>query len=354
MTNRILRAAGSRFTRRIGLLAVVALVAAGTGCGGKSGKSGQRVPKVGLVFDLGGRGDGGFNDEAADGATRASAGGKATVEFADGGEGTQRLDALRRLAKKGSNLVIAVGFLSSKDATIVAREFPGVHFAVIDYSLPVDENGHAMDPPANLAGLNFREEKGAYLVGVMAALTSRSHLVGFIGGMRSPMITKFEVGYAAGVRRVCGNCTLLTEYAGNTPVGFRDPVAGRALALREYGRGADVIFQAAGATGSGVMTAALKSGRFVIGVDVDQASAAPGRVLTSMIKRIDVAVEDVINRERAGTFTAGVNSYGVAEGGIAYVYDGRNAPLIPDAVRMRVETLRAAITAGLITPPAVR
>lgn len=345
--------------RRIGALYACGLLAPLlapllASCSGKARVDDHRVARVGVVFDIGGRGDHGFNDGAAAGADRAAAEGKARLEFANGGDGGKRLEALRRLAASGTELIVAVGFLSSKDATIVAREFPAVHFAVIDYSLPTDDNGRAMDPPSNLAGLNFREEEGSYLVGAMAALTSRTHTLGFVGGMRSPLITKFEVGYAAGIRRVCPSCTLLIQYAGNTPAGFRDPVAGRALALGEYARGADVVFHAAGETGNGVLDAATQTRQLVIGVDVDQADAAPGRVLTSMIKRIDVAVADVIGRESAGTFRPGVISYGVAEGGIGYVYDARNAPLISAEVRTKVETLRAAIAAGMLTPPAVR
>ena len=339
-----------------GRRSVLALAIAGTmsACARDAAVTAHRVPRVGIVFDVGGRGDHGFNDGAAAGAERAAANGRAKVEFSEGGTGTKRLESLRRLARSGTELVVAVGFLSSKDATIVAREFPAVHFAVIDYALPVDDHGRAMEPPANLAGLNFREQEGAYLVGAMAGLASRTHVVGFVGGMRSPLITKFEVGYTAGVRRVCPECTVLLEYAGNTPAGFRDPAAGRALALKEYGGGADVIFQAAGETGMGVMEAARQSGHLVIGVDVDQAAAAPGRVLTSMIKRIDIAVEDVINRESAGSFAPGMLTYGVAEGGIGYVHDARNASLVSVSVHTRVETLRAAIAAGLLTPPAVR
>ncbi len=336
------------------VLAALALATAVPACGRDAAGDAQRLPRIGIVFDVGGLGDHGFNDGAAAGANRAAGAGKATVEFADGGEGDKRLISLRRLAKAGTNLVVAVGFLSSRDATIVAREFPAVHFAVIDYSLPVDDQGRAMTPPANLVGVSFREEEGAYLVGALAALSSRTQRVGFVGGMRSPLITRFEVGFAAGVRRVCPGCDVLVNYAGSTPAGFRDPAAGRALALEQYASGADVVFQAAGETGMGVMEAARKSGHLVIGVDVDQSGAAPGRVLTSMIKRIDVAVEDVINRERAGSFAGGTITYGVAEGAIGYVYDARNAPLIPTWVRTRVETLRAAIAAELLTAPSLR
>lgn len=338
---------------RIMMAASLALVA---GCGTERVQThaARSAARVGVVFDVGGRGDHSFNDGAAAGADRAGASNGAVVTFAEGGDGNRRLEALRRMARGGSDLVVAVGFLSSHDATIAAREFPAVNFAVIDYALPMDSLGHAMEPPPNLAGINFREEEGAYLVGALAGLTSRSHVVGFVGGMRGALITKFEVGYAAGLRRVCPSCTLLIEYAGNTPAAFRDPATGKVLAEREYAKGADIIFQAAGETGMGVMESARQGDRRVIGVDVDQQSAAPGHVLTSMIKRIDVAVADVIERERTGTFHGGMLTYGVSEDGIGYVFDEKNASLIPAAAHTRVETLRAAIASGLITPPAVR
>lgn len=337
-------------------LVAATLLLAGAACRSSSPEAveSRGVTKVGVVFDVGGRGDHSFNDGAAAGAERAAAMQGVEVSFAEGGEGNRRLEALRGMARGGSTLVVAVGFLSSHDATLAAREFPAVHFAVIDYSLPTDSLGRAMEAPPNLAGINFREEEGAYLVGAMAGLSSRSHVVGFVGGMRGALITKFEVGYSAGVRRVCPQCTVLIEYAGNTPAAFRDPATGKALAEREYARGADIIFQAAGETGTGVMEAAREGDRLVIGVDVDQAEAAPGHVLTSMIKRIDVAVADVIARERTRSFRGGMLTYGVAESGIGYVYDAKNAPLIAPATRTRVETLRAAIASGFITPPAVR
>ena len=336
------------------LVSLAAAVSAGCGPAKVEQHVSRDVARVGVVFDVGGRGDHSFNDGAAAGADRAGASHGASVTFAEGGEGARRLEALRKMARDGSDLVVAVGFLSSHDATLAAREFPAVHFAVIDYALPSDSLGRAMEPPPNLAGINFREEEGAYLVGAMAGLSSRSHVVGFVGGMRGALITKFEVGYGAGVRRVCPSCTVLIEYAGNTPAAFRDPALGRVLAEREYAKGADIVFQAAGETGVGVIEAAKQGSRQVIGVDVDQASAAPGHVLTSMIKRIDVAVADVIERERTGSFRGGMLTYGVSESGIGYVYDEKNAPLIAVATRTRVETLRAAIASGFITPPAVR
>lgn len=341
-----------RAERRTTLLlaALGALALAPAGCRRQAAEGAPL--RVGVVFDIGGRGDRGFNDGAADGATRAAADGGVQLQFAP--EGATGLEAMRQMARAGNQLIITVGFLSSHDATLAAREFPASHFAVIDYALPVDEQGRTMLPPANLAGLNFREEEGSFVVGALAGLTTRTRQVGFVGGMRSPLITRFEAGYAAGVARTCPACVVLVRYAGNTPAGFRDVAAGRRLAADIYGTGADVIFQAAGETGLGVLQAAREADRLAIGVDVDQAAMAPGHVLTSMLKRIDVAVEDVIRREREGRFRGGVRTYGLAEGGIGYVFDARNAPLIPPAVHTRAEVLRAAVAAGLVSVPSTR
>ncbi|HEY0996730.1 MAG TPA: BMP family ABC transporter substrate-binding protein, partial [Gemmatimonadaceae bacterium] len=330
--------------------ALAALALASAAC---RAREEARAPlRVGVVFDIGGRGDRGFNDGAAEGAQRAASGGGVQVQFAP--EGATGLAAMRQMATAGNQLIITVGFLSSHDATLAAREFPGAHFAVIDYALPVDEQGRTMLPPPNLAGLNFREEEGSFVVGALAGLTTRTRQVGFVGGMRSPLIARFEAGYAAGVQRTCPSCAVQVRYAGDTPAGFRDVPAGRRLATGLYDAGADIVFQAAGETGLGVLQAARDAGKLAIGVDVDQGAMAPGHVLTSMLKRIDVAVEDAIRREREGRFRSGVRSYGLAEGGIGYVFDARNAPLIPPPVHTRVEVLRAAIAAGLVTVPTTR
>lgn len=338
---------------------VAALALVLTGCSRESSAPDARRPaldpiQVGILFDVGGRGDGGFNDGAAAGAERARAEGGVRIQYAEEGEGTGGASALRSLAMAGPDAIIAIGFLASREATLLAREYPDIHFTVIDYALPVDSAGRALVPPANLAGITFREEEGAYLVGVIAALAGRSRTIGFVGGMDSPLIRKFEAGYTAGVHRVCEACTVDARYVGTTPAAFDDPAGGRRAARELFAGGAGVVFHAAGGSGAGVLDAAREAGRFAIGVDVDQWDAAPGRVLTSMVKRIDVAVEQAIERERTGTFRPGITSLGLAEGAVDYVLDARNAPLIPAEARERAETLRAAIVAGLLTVPTVR
>lgn len=318
------------------------------------GAPAMRTIRVGIVFDIGGRGDRGFNDGAAAGAEMAKARGGVTVAYADAMSDAERDAALERFAKEGMELVIGVGFLSSAPITRLAQRYPAVRFAVIDYSIPMGEDGRAILPPANLAAVNFREEEGSYLVGAVAGLTTRTRTVGFVGGMENPMIRRFAAGYETGVRRVCATCRVVVQYAGTTPAAFRDRARGRQLAAGQYAAGADVIFQAAGGTGLGVFDAARAANQRVIGVDVDQAGLAPGLVLTSMLKRVDVAVADVIGRTRRGTFRGGLVSYGLSEGALGYVHDARNVALLPADVRQRVDVLREAIAAGLLPVPTTR
>ena len=238
------------------------------------------------------------------------------------------------------------------DLQQLATEYPGVRFAGVDFAVPTDAAGHPRPIPANLAALRFREEEGAFLVGALAALAGGSPRVGFVGGMDIPLIHRFEAGYRAGVKAVCPGCTVLAQYAGVTPEAFRDPGKGKEMALRQYQAGVNVIFHASGSTGLGVFEAARQMNRLAIGVDADQYDAAPGHVLTSMVKRVDAVVFDQIGRVQNGTFRGGSFEYGLAQGGIGYVYDARNRGLIPDSVHARVESLRQAIIDRRIVVPA--
>jgi basic membrane protein A len=238
--------------------------------------------------------------------------------------------------------------------TQLAKEYPNVNFAVVDYAIGTDKEGNPIPPPPNVAALKFKEEEGSFLVGSIAAMVSRSKKVGFVGGMDVPLIQKFEAGYKAGVKAVCASCTVITQYAGVTPIAFRNPGKGKELALSQYQQGADVIYHASGSTGLGVFEAARQTGKYAIGVDADQYSEAPGRVLTSMVKGIDVAVFDMVKRVRDKNFSGGIYTYGLAQNGVGYVYDEHNRALIPDSVRARVEQLKADIVAGKIPVPSTR
>jgi basic membrane protein A len=309
---------------------------------------------VGVVFDVGGRGDKSFNDGAYIGAERAIRDLGARVRFIEPGEGTDREAGLRLLAAEGMDLVIGVGFIFSDDLTQLSAEYPNVLFAGIDYAPPVDSTGAVIQPPANLAGLRFREEEGSFLVGAIAALVGNSKRLGFIGGMDFPLIHKFEAGFKAGVNAVCSDCTVVAQYAGVTPEAFRNPGRGQELALSQYQSGVNVIFHASGSTGLGVFEAARRRGKLAIGVDSDQQAEAPGFILTSMVKRVDEAVFGAIKDVKDGTFKGGIYQLGLAESGVDYVYDEHNRSLIPDSVRTRVEALRAEIVAKRITVPFTR
>ncbi|MGQ0765796.1 MAG: BMP family lipoprotein [Gemmatimonadota bacterium] len=309
---------------------------------------------VGVVFDVGGRGDKSFNDGAYVGAERAMAELGARVRFIEPGEGSDREAGLRLLAAEGMDLVIGVGFIFTDDLTLLATEYPGVLFAGIDYAISIDSTGTPVPLPPNLAALRFREEQGSFLVGALAALAGGSRRLGFVGGMDFPLIHKFEAGYRAGIKHVCPDCELVVQYAGVTPEAFRNPGRGLEMALSQYQSGVNVIFHASGSTGLGVFEAARRRGRLAIGVDSDQYGEAPGYILTSMVKRVDQAVYDAIRWVRDGSFRGGIHELGLAERGVAYVYDERNRSLIPDSVRVRVESLRDTIVAGGIVVPAVK
>ena len=322
--------------------------------------SGAAVPPVGdavdvgVVFDLGGRGDKSFNDGAYLGAERAQKELGVRVRFIEPGEGSDRESGLRLLAAEGMDLVIGVGFIFTDDLTQLAKEYPKTDFAGVDYSVATDSTGKVIPPPLNLAALNFREEQGSFLVGALAALVGKSKKVGFVGGMDFPLIQKFEMGYKAGVKAVCPDCQVISQYAGVTPEAFRNPGKGKELALSQYQQGVNVIFHASGSTGLGVFEAARQTSKLAIGVDADQYNEAPGYVLTSMVKGVDNAVFDAIRRVKENRFRGGVYEYGLAEGGVGYVYDANNATLIPDSVRTRLEQLKQQIIEGKIVVPSTR
>jgi basic membrane protein A and related proteins len=309
---------------------------------------------VGVVFDVGGRGDKSFNDGAYEGATRAERDFGASVRFIEPGEGSDREAGLRLLAAEGMDLVIGVGFIFTDDLTLLAKEYPNVKFAGVDLAVATDSRGNPIPPPPNLAALRFREEEGSFLVGALAALVGKSKKVGFVGGMDVPLIHKFEAGYRAGVQYVCPDCTVIVQYAGVTPEAFRNPGRGKELALSQYQQGVNVIYHASGSTGLGVFEAARQTGKFAIGVDADQYAEAPGHILTSMVKGVDAAVYEAVRRVKDGTFRGGIYQFGLKENGVGYIYDERNRGLIPDSVHTRLEQLKAEIIAGRIHVPSTR
>jgi basic membrane protein A len=316
------------------------------GCGQKKEQTTEERLKVGLVFDIGGKGDKSFNDAAYRGLSRAAE--EYPLEFVEfePGEDADRESGLRKLSRGGYDLVIGVGFLFTDAITKVAVDFPDVHFACVDYDLKPDA-----EIPPNLVALKFREEEGSFLVGALAAMKTGTKTVGFVGGMDIPLIHKFEAGYIHGVRTQDPAVGVLVNYAGATGKAFDDPVKGKELALSQFNKGADIIFQAAGTTGLGVKEAALEKGGMVIWVDSNGNYLAPGTILTSMVKKVDVAVHETIAAVYQGLFEGGVREFGLAEDGVGYAVDQHNEDLITPEMIARLEELKAAIIAGEIVVP---
>jgi basic membrane protein A len=302
--------------------------------------------RIGLVFDIGGKNDESFNTSAWRGLVKAHDVLGVDTQFVEPSEGADRESALRGLAAQHLDLVIAVGFVFGPTLERIAPQFPDVKFAGVDYA-PSDGVGTI----PNLAGLTFREHEGSYLVGAVAGLASRTGVVGFVGGMTSPLIGKFEAGYRAGVAKVCPTCRVDVAYAGTDPRGFSDPTFGAELAAAQYEDGADIIFHAAGKTGDGVFAAARQRGALAIGVDSDQWSRAPCCVVTSMVKRVDVAVFDAIKDVQAGRFRGGARELGLAEHGVTFVSDEHNRELLPLAIVQRARAIGDDIIAGRIAVP---
>lgn len=320
-------------------------------CGKKDDvKNLNRMDKVkaGLVFDVGGRGDKSFNDAAYRGLDKAKKELGVDFEYIEPGPGGDREAALRQFAtRQDISIIFGVGFIFTDEITKMAQEFPEKKFACVDYTV---------DPskilPSNLIALEFKEEEGSFLVGVIAALITKTNTVGFVGGMESPLIKKFQVAYEAGVKYANPNCKVLTGYAGVTGDAFKNPGKGKELALAQYSQGADIIFHASGVTGLGVFEAARETKKFAIGVDSDQNDEAPGFILTSMIKSVDVAVFESIKEVKEGTFKGGrVETFGLKSNGVDYVYNDKNKTLIPDAVRKKTEEVRNDIISGKISVP---
>jgi basic membrane protein A len=304
--------------------------------------------KVGLVFDVGGRGDKSFNDAAYRGLEKAKKELGIEYEYIEPGPGADREAALRQFASRDDIvLVIGIGFIFTDEITKMAEEFPDKKFACVDYTITPGKT-----IPPNLLALEFKEEEGSFLVGALAGLTTKTNIVGFVGGMESPLIKKFEKSYTAGVKYVNPECKVLIGYAGVTGEAFKNPGKGKELALGQYFQGADIIYHASGVTGLGVFEAARETKKLAIGVDSDQYDEAPGFILTSMIKVVDESVFDCIKEVKEGTFKGGrAETFGLKSKGVDYIYNEKNKNLIPDSVHNKVEDIRQKIIDGKIDIP---
>lgn len=293
-----------------------------------------------VIYDLGGKFDKSFNEAAYNGAEAwkaASGGNYLDLELQND---AQREQALRRFAGQGANPIVMAGFSWTAALTTVAPEFPDTNFVVIDT---------VVDAP-NVQSIIFDEHTGSFLVGALAALKSETGTVGFVGGMDVPLIHKFYCGYAQGAKAVNPDIKLIENYTGTTPAAWNDPVTAGELTKAAIDAGADVVFAAAGGSGLGVLQAAKDAGKFSIGVDSNQNYLQPGSVLTSMLKRVDVAVQTALTE--AGddaTFKPGLTILGLAEEGVGYALDENNASLITDDMKAKVDELSAQIQSGAIT-----
>ncbi|GAB4453559.1 MAG: BMP family ABC transporter substrate-binding protein [Armatimonadaceae bacterium] len=296
--------------------------------------------KAGLVTDTGGINDKSFNAAAWDGLQRAQKELGYEVKYTESRTNADYASNLSRYAQSGYDVVFAVGVLMQDAFKEVAGRFPDVKFAIID--------GEAPDLP-NCVAYKFREEEGSFLVGALAGAMTKTNTVGFVGGMELPLIKKFEVGYKAGVQTTNPKAQVKVGYAGK----FTDPAKGQEIALSQMAAGADILFHASGATGTGVIKAVAQKGPgfYAIGVDKDQDGEAPGRVLTSMIKRVDVAVFNVCKAVAMGDFAPGTTVLSLNEDALALSPMQYTKQDVPEDVMTRINRLETMLRAGEIKPP---
>ncbi len=289
-----------------------------------------------IIFDLGGKFDKSFNEAAFNGAERWAAETGGTYKELEMGDEAQREQALRRLAEAGSNPVVMTGFAFGDVLAKVAPDFPDTKFAIIDM---------VVEQP-NVKSVVFNEHEGSYLVGMLAAMASKSVTVGFIGGMDIPLIRKFGCGYAQGVLAVNPDAKVVLNMTGTTPSAWNDPVKGSELTKAQIAQGADVIYAAAGGTGVGVLQTAADEKILSIGVDSNQNYMHPGQVLTSMLKRVDNAVYEAF--KEGVDLTPGFNVMGLANDGVGYAMDENNASLVTADMQAQVDAAAEQIKAGTL------
>ncbi len=295
--------------------------------------------KPAVVFDMGGKFDKSFNEGVFNGVEKfKKETGVSYREFEVTNE-TQREQALRRMAQRGADPIIGVGFAQAPALEKVAKEFPDTRFTIID---------SVVDLP-NVRSVVFKEHEGSFLVGMIAALKSESGKVGFVGGMDIPLIRKFACGYEQGAKHVSGNTEVLQNMTGTTPAAWNDPTRGSELAKSQFDRGVDVIYAAAGGTGVGVYQTAKDSGKFAIGVDSNQNHLQPGTMLTSMLKRVDVAAYKAFKDAHDGSWAPGIQVLGLAEEGVGWALDEYNKDLVSADMMAEVEAAAADIVSGKLS-----
>jgi len=320
----------------IGALAALALATFGA-LGPGAVKANEFSPAI--VFDMGGKFDKSFNEAAYNGAEKFKA--ESGIEYREFEvtNPSQREQAMRNMARRGATVIIAMGFAQAAAVETVAKEFPDIKFTLIDM---------VVDLP-NVQSVIFKEHEGSFLVGMAAALASKTGKVGFIGGMDIPLIRKFALGYVEGAKYVNADIEVYQNMTGTTPSAWNDPTKGGELARSQFDRGADVVYAAAGGTGVGVYQAAKDAGKLAIGVDSNQNYIHPGTMLTSMVKRVDVAVYDAFMSAKNGTWQGGFKVLGLAEDGVGFALDEYNRDLVSSDMEMKIEAARQDIISGKIS-----
>ena len=291
-----------------------------------------------VVFDMGGKFDKSFNQGVYDGVERyKEETGTEYREFEVTNE-TQREQAIRRMAQRGANPILGVGFAQAGPMESVAKEFPDTRFTLID---------GVVDLP-NVQSVVFKEHEGSFLVGALAAMASESDMVGFVGGMDIPLIRRFACGYEQGARHVDKSVAVVQNMTGTTPSAWNDPGRGSELAKSQFDQGVDVVYAAAGGTGVGVYQAAADGGKYAIGVDSNQNYLHPGTMLTSMLKRVDVAAYEAFKSVADGSWEPGIKVLGLAEDGVGWALDENNEELITADMQATMDELSGKITSGEI------
>ena len=321
------------------LSSVVAVVAMTVGlvAAVQTAVAGSHSMKPAVVFDMGGKFDKSFNEGVWNGVKKfTEETGIEVMEFEVTNE-TQREQAMRRMVDRGATIVLGVGFAQADAISKVAADNPDVQFSIIDVGW--------LDAP-NLRQYVFKEHEGSFLVGVAAAKASQTGKVGFVGGQDIGLISRFACGYVGGVKSILPNAEVYENMTGSTPAAWNDPARGAELTRSQIDRGADVVYHAAGGTGVGVIQAAADAGKLAIGVDSNQNGLAPGSVLTSMLKRVDVAAYETFMDAKDNAFTSGVQVLGIAEGGVDWALDDNNKSLITADIKSAIEKAKDGILSG--------
>jgi basic membrane protein A len=307
-------------------------------CVAASAAAAPGAPKLGIVYDAGGKFDKSFNQSAFEGAERFKKATGISYLEAQANSDTQAEQVLRGLARKKLDLIASIGFSQTQAVQKVAAEFPNVHFVIID----------SVAKGNNVNSILFKEQEGSYLVGAAAAMASKSKKIGFVGGMDIPLIRAFACGYVQGAKAEAKKVEVLQNMVGTTSAAWNDPAKGGELARAQFDRGVDVVFAVAGGSGMGTLQQAKEKGKLAIGVDSNQNYLHPGTMLTSMVKHVDNAIYDSFMQMKNGTWKPGITYKGLAEGGVDWVVDKDNRAVVTPAMEKRVNALKADIISGKI------